>query len=360
MSLALTRSSTFAVLAVCASCAAAPPTGRSSARPSAPATAPASPPPVENTLKQAAGARRIGAAVQVDPLANDPAYRNVLAKEFSAVTPENAMKWGAVEGQRGELHWSDADAIVAFATEHGMRIKGHCLLWHRHLPPYVSSLHGADLQAVIDEHIRQEVSHYKGKVFAWDVVNEAIDQLGNDYRDTVFYRELGPGFIARAFEVAHEADPDAALYYNEYGAEAPGQKADRVLALVEGLLRAHVPITGVGFQFHVSASDHPPADRIGANLKRFTDLGLSINISEMDVSTKGVQGPAFEVQRAAFHDLVRACVLLPRCDGITFWGLTDKHSWLDSVLTPDAPLLFDADYQEKPAYRGVLDALLER
>jgi endo-1,4-beta-xylanase len=177
----------------------------------------------------------------------------------------------------------------------------------------------------------------------------------------VFSRGLGPDYIGDAFRLAREADPSALLFYNEYGAEGAGAKSDRVYELVKGLKEMGVPIDGVGMQMHLDATSYPQPADIAANMQRLVALGLLVNISEMDVRIQSVSGTLaqrLELQKRVFHDIIAACVAQPRCHAATFWGFTDKHTWIDSAFGPDSPLLFDENYRAKPAFFGVQDALL--
>jgi GH35 family endo-1,4-beta-xylanase len=200
-------------------------------------------------------------------------------------------------------------------------------------------------------------------VLAWDVVNEAIAENGTGLRDSVFRQKLGDGYIADAFRIAREADPQAMLFYNDYGGEGLGGKSDAIYDLVRGLVAQGVPIDGVGLQMHVRAGAPPAAADVAANMRRYATLGLRVNISEMDVRVGDIGGatPAnLDTQKSVYHAMTAACVAEPACQSITFWGFSDAHSWIYGQYGPDAPLLFDAQYAPKPAFYGVLDALMKR
>jgi endo-1,4-beta-xylanase len=303
---------------------------------------------------------------------DEPGYAEVAAAEFNAVTAENEMKWSRTEPAPGEFDFAAADRIVEFAEENDMAVRGHTLVWHSQLPGWVEELTDEDdVRAAMTRHIEEVVAHfreaYPGRVAAWDVVNEALDADGG-YRNSVFFRALGDGFIAEAFELAHRADPDAKLYYNDFGIEGLGSKSDATVDLVEKLVDSGVPIHGVGFQMHTQATDSSPtlAD-FRANLARYARLGIEVNISEMDVSVCRVAGSAAQrhrVQQVRYNQLAMACLTSGVCNSITIWGLADGSSWLnwqspcdDPELTP-SPLLFDDDYQRKPAWAGLMDALV--
>ena len=317
---------------------------------------------VEPLRDAARGAGKlIGTAVPSSLLA-DGRYAGVLARHFNYLTAEYEMKWDAIERTRGQNDFAAGDAIVSFGQAAGMQIKGHALVWHGSVPAWVSSLSTADLRAAFENHIRSVGEHFRGRVRAWDVVNEAIADNGSGLRDTIFRQKLGDQYIADAFRLARQADPQALLFYNDYGGEGTNQKADRIYELVQGL-RAQGLIDGVGLQMHVSATNRPSDASIAANMSRLTSLGLLVNISEMDVRIRDVPGTLqarLDVQKSVYKSIVGLCVAEPRCDGVTFWGFTDAHSWIDAQFGADDPLLFDEQYAAKPAYYGVLDALLRR
>jgi endo-1,4-beta-xylanase len=324
-------------------------------------TAPQPPPPSSSdTLRAAAVAsgRHIGVAVQ-SSLLTDGRYSGTVAREFNYVTAEYEMKWGSIEATRGNNEFFAGDAIVSFARGQGMDVKGHALIWHQSLPSWVSGLSASDLRAAVAAHIAAVAGHFRGRVDAWDVVNEAVSDDGPGLRDTVFSLKLGDGYIAEAFRLARAADPGALLFYNDYGGEGAGAKSDRIYELVRSLIADGVPIDGVGLQMHVSANGRPSDGAIAANMGRLAGLGLRVHISEMDVKVNGVSGSAeqrLEAQKLAYRSIVALCVAEPRCEAVTFWGVSDAHTWISG----DTPLLFDAQYVPKPAYAGVLDALRRR
>ncbi|HET7543654.1 MAG TPA: endo-1,4-beta-xylanase, partial [Polyangiaceae bacterium] len=303
--------------------------------------------------------RLVGAASNNAALANDATYVTTLANEFTYVTPENAMKWGTLQPVDA-THWdfSQADAVVAAAQAAHQSIKGHTLVWHQQLPPFITdALPPADLQRAINANIDAVVGRYRGQLRAWDVVNEAIDDNAQ-LRDSVFSRAFGADFIAAAFKRAHRADPKAKLFYNDYGTEVQNAKSDAVYSLVKGLVQARVPIDGVGFQFHVDARFPPAEQAIIDNFARFTALGLSVNISELDVQVRNIIGTRADklaLQKQIYQRVVAACAATPKCEAVTTWGYTDKYSWIDSTFGADDPLELDESYQRKPAYYAMVD-----
>jgi len=331
------------------------------ASPTAPTTpAPAADPDSLSAAAVSAG-KLVGAAVQSSFL-TDARYSAVFARHFNYATAEYEMKWDPIEKTRGSEDFSGGDAIAAYAAAHGMQLKGHALVWHQAVPPWIGALDAATLRTEFERHIRSVAGHYRGRVVAWDVVNEAIDDAaGFGLRDSIFRQRLGDGYVADAFRIAHEADPQALLFYNDYGGEGLGGKSDAIYALVSGLRAQGIPIDGVGLQMHVRAAAPPGDAEVAANMRRFAALGLRVNISEMDVRVGDTGTTAsLAAQKVVYHSLVGACVAEPACQAVTFWGFTDAHSWIYGTYGPDAPLLFDAQYAAKPAFYGVLDALMKR
>jgi endo-1,4-beta-xylanase len=304
----------------------------------------------------AADGRQVGTAVRADALEDDLAYRQIVAGEFSSVTPENEMKWALVQPEQGRFRYKAADEIVSFALDHGQVVRGHTLVWHNQLPGWVAGLGARDLRAAMLEHVRHVAGHFKGRIAQWDVVNEAITDAGR-LRRRPFAGKLGPGYVADAFRAARRADPDAKLFINDYGIEGLNRKSDRLYALVAGLKQAGVPIDGVGFQMHVNLEGVPGT--FVANLQRFAALGLELAVTEADVALR--VPPSEEDLRAqgrVFADAVRGCRAVARCGSFTFWGFTDSRSWIGETRPGfGAATLLDARLRPKPAYRAVQRAL---
>ncbi|MEA2143789.1 MAG: endo,4-beta-xylanase [Solirubrobacteraceae bacterium] len=297
----------------------------------------------------------LGTAVRNDAAKKNRAYRQTIAAQFSTVTPENEMKWDAVEPARGEFRFGPADEIVDRAREASQKIRGHTLVWHFQLPDWVRELGPRDVERAMREHIARVVGHYKDEVSVWDVVNEPVSD-GGGLRPSVFMRRLGEGFIALAFRLAHQADPDARLYLNEIGAEGINAKSNRLYEVVSRLKREGVPIDGVGFQFHANLSGLP-GDHLD-NLRRFKALGLDIAITEADV---GLRLPPSAEELAAqariYEQIVKACVTVS-CASLTFWGFTDGRSWISETQPGmGAATLLDDTLAPKPAFFAVQRAL---
>ncbi|MFI9838176.1 endo-1,4-beta-xylanase [Nonomuraea sp. NPDC051941] len=293
-------------------------------------------------------------------------HGELLARHFSGVTPGNELKWDATEPREGEFTFADGDFLVDFATRHGMTIRGHTLAWHSQTPDWV--FQNADKELLLkrlETHVRTLVTRYKGKIAAWDVVNEVVDENQPDgLRRSKWYEIAGLDFIRTAFRVAHEADPDAKLFINDYNTEFP-RKREALYALVKRLKAEGVPIDGVGHQLHLNI-EHPPASSVEATIERFATLGVDQQITELDVSvyTDFVSSydtipPELLVQQGhrykELFDVFRRQAA--KLSSVTVWGESDDVSWLRSWPIPrlNAPLLFDDDLQAKPAYWGVVD-----
>ncbi len=299
-----------------------------------------------------ASGKLVGAAVQ-SAFLNDPRYTAVFDRHFNYVTAEYEMKWDPIERVQGTEDYLGGDSIASYAAGQGMKLKGHALVWHGAVPGWANGLSNADFRAAFERHIHNVADHFRGQVYAWDVVNEAVADDASGLRDTVFRQKLGDGYIADAFRLARQADPQALLFYNDYGGEDLNAKSDRIYDLVRGLVQQGVPIDGVGLQMHISAAMPPDAAAVAANMRRLASLGLRVNISEMDVRVADLPAATrLDTQKSVYHSIVGACVAETRCDAVTFWGFTDAHTWIGN----DAPLLFDAQYAPKPAFSGVLDA----
>ncbi len=321
-------------------------------------TAPTSSGPV-STLRAVAGNRLIGTAVGLPQLDTDPDYAAILAREFNAVTPENAMKWESVEPTQGHPNFTAADEIVAFAQAHDEKIRGHTLVWHQQLPAWLTggTFTQAQLGDILKNHITLEVGRYAGKIYAWDVVNEVIAADGTP-QDDLWSKGLGPGYIADAFRWAHAADPAAKLYINDFDVEGINPKSDALYNLVKSLKAQGVPIDGVGIQGHLVLENPFPAG-MADNIKRFADLGVEVAITELDVRMS-VPATATKLASQAdyYRQVVAACVAASACVGITVWGYTDKYSWVPySFPGEGAAALYDQSLAPKPAYDAVLAAL---
>jgi endo-1,4-beta-xylanase len=353
----------------------------------------------EQSLREVASASGmlIGAAVRPAQL-SEAAYASTLAREFNMLEPEDALKWEVVHPERKSFDFSQTDQIVDFATRHGMKVRGHTLVWHRQNPKWLTEgkYTSEELAEILEQHIKTVVGHYRGKIFAWDVVNEAFDELHpGELRSTIWHDQPGIGlaeneaasyeqrastnrvsseleargskqsysYIERCFRWAHEADPQALLFYNEAEAETMNPKSDAIYVMVRDFRERAVPIDGVGFQMHI-ANLRADVASISANIERFTALGVQVHITEMDVAlpvdAEGNARPEDQQRQAdIYRDIAHACLSHPGCTAIQTWGFTDKYSWIGShsKKTQGAALLFDRYYRAKPAYEALRDAL---
>jgi len=315
----------------------------------------------------------IGTAVRPAQL-SEPGYAATLAREFNLLEPEDALKWEVLRADAQSFDFAQADQIVDFASRHNMKVRGHTLVWHRQNPAWLTQGHyaPAQLSKLLETHIKTVVGHYQGKIFAWDVANEAFDE-GNragQLRSTIWYDEPGIGYaqqgvayLAQCFRWAHEADPQALLFYNEAEAEEMNRKSDAIYAMLREFQRQGVPIHGIGFQMHIG-NLHADVASISANIARFTALGLQVHITEMDVSLpvdpNGDARPAdLERQADIYRQVAAACLSHQGCTAIQTWGFTDRYSWIGSHSkhTQGAALLFDRNYRAKPAYEALRSAL---
>lgn len=305
----------------------------------------------------------LGAAVATGPLADDPTYGDMLAAEFNSVTPENAFKWPSTEPEPGVFTWDSGDAIAAFAADHDLGMRGHTLVWpnsqsaqlYEILPSYVSEApNAAAMQQAVDDHIAAVVDRFGEVTDRWDVINEPLVTAEGEVDPNVLTQTLGEEWMVRAFQQTRELDPEAKLYLNEVLTERPGAKHDGLLALVQRLIVAGAPIDGVGLQGHFLAGA-PTRDELETVMRDWEAIGLDVAITELDIPT--VDGDQ-EAQAAQYADVVGACLAVDACVEVTLWGFTDRYTWLNDFLGPgSAPLLFDENYDPKPAYDAVAAVL---
>jgi endo-1,4-beta-xylanase len=303
----------------------------------------------------------IGAATDPGYLQN-PDASQLLAREFNMLVPEVAMKWEVIHPKPGGYDFLRGDALVTFARQHQMAVRGHVLVWDLQMPAWVTNgeFSRQEWIQILCTHIKSVVGHYRGQIYAWDVVNEAVNQEGT-LRNTFWMRKLGPEHIAMAFQWAREADPDAKLFYNDNGGEGLNAKSQGIYALVQGLQHTGVPIDGVGMQMHTALGSAPSTEDLSANMLRLDKLGLEIHITEMDVriqnSTSNLQTNLAE-QADNYREVLSVCLSASNCKAFLTWGLTDRYSWIPAFTgKPDAPLLYDKDGLPKPAYFAVVKLL---
>ncbi|TFK83955.1 glycoside hydrolase family 10 protein [Polyporus arcularius HHB13444] len=312
-----------------------------------------------NALAKAAGKLYFGTATDNGEL-SDAAYTAILDnnKEFGQITPANSMKWDATEPTRGTFTFSGGDQIANLAKANGQLLRGHNCVWYNQLPSWVSNgqFTAADLTTVIQNHCSTLVSHYKGQVYSWDVVNEPFNDDGT-WRQDVFFNVLGTTYPAIALKAARAADPNAKLYINDYNIEQSGAKATAMLNLVKQLIADGVPIDGVGFQCHFIVGEVPGTFQ--TVLEQFTALGLEVAITELDIrTTTPASQSALAQQQKDYQSVVQACMNVDGCVGITVWDFTDKYSWVPSTFSGQgAACPWDQNLVKKLAYNGIVAAL---
>jgi len=328
--------------------------------------------PPTTTLRGLASAKGRSFGVSVDAAffgASPAAYDAVVAREFNLIVAGNVMKWSSIHrDSRYSYRWTNPDSMVAFAQANGMKVRGHTLVWYQQNPAWLT---GATwdpdtLKVVLKEHIDSVVGHYKGKILAWDVVNEAFNDGTGSLRVTgsPWATTLGAGYIDLAFQEARAVDPAALLFYNDYNLETPGLKQDSVFARLSGMKSRGVPIDGIGFQAHfqvnADATGVPSKETLIATFNRFAALGLKIHITELDirVRTPGATSAELTAQSQGFTNITAACLAVAACEAMIVWGLNDGESWVNSTFPGyGQALLFDDSYGKKATYNAVTASL---
>jgi len=300
----------------------------------------------ESTLGAAAAqsGRYYGTAVAASKL-GDSTYSTILRREFNSITAENEMKWDATEPNRNQFNYGNGDRIASQARSQGAALRGHALLWHQQQPGWAQGLSGSDLRSAAINHVTQVATHYRGQIHSWDVVNEAFADGNSGGRRDSNLQRTGNDWIEAAFRAARTADPNAKLCYNDYNTDGINAKSTGIYNMVADFKNRGVPIDCVGIQSHLSSNSNMSTYQ--ANLQRFADLGVDLQITELDVGGSG------SGQANVYRQVTQACMAVSRCTGITTWGVTDRYTWRPN----DTPLLFDSNYQKKQAYQSVLDAL---
>jgi len=312
----------------------------------------------------------------------DPAAARLILQQFNAVTPENIMKAEIIHPGWDQYNFDLADKLVAYAQKNKLKVNAHNLIWHSQLPGYVHRIKDADsLRTWFTNHITTIASRYDGKVYSWDVVNEALNEDGT-LRNSIFLQKLGPDYLVEAFRLAQKAAPHTKLYYNDYNIEQPKKRAGAI-ALIKKIQAAGVRIDGVGIQGHWRANNVPMAN-IEASIREFSALGIEVMFTELDLgvlpnpwdnTTADVGQTAANragmnpyanrlpdsvanLQAKAYADLFRLFLKYKgKVSRITFWGLDDGMSWLNDWPIrgrTNYPLLFDRNYQPKKAYFTVI------
>jgi len=310
----------------------------------------------------------IGVAVDVYKLENDKEHEFLVRTHFNSIVAENAMKMGPLRPTIETFYWDEAEYLVDYAESIGATVHGHCLVWHEQVPDWVESFEGTkeDWENLLRTHIQTVVSHFKGRVASWDVVNEAINPYPfkhGELLQTVWLENIGPEYIKYAFIWAHEADPDAVLYYNDYHLIHFPKKLEAVLELLNGLIAEGVPIHGLGFQGHLYPLPNL-ANQVQRAVERVNREPFKVRISELDLEMNPIKIQRVysvvlaEYQARLYESITKEFLNIQNLEGITLWGLSDKHSWLRSHRQEhDWPLLFDDEYKPKPAAERFLRTL---
>ncbi len=317
----------------------------------------------------------VGTAIRAHQVVNDSSMQTIVNKDFNSITLENGMKMYAVHRSPNQYNWKHVDDVVRFAQQNYIRLHGHAFIWHSGTPGWISEMQpdSTMLDKIMEDYILTYGSRYKGKVAGWDVVNEALLDGTGEFRKSIWYETMGEGYISRAFELAHKADPEAILFYNDFNIERDTVKLHAMLRMIEKLKAQDVPISGIGFQMHIRMDTDEKT--IEYALKKAAETGLQIHLSEIDIIfNKHDDTPGGGIQ---IHDELTDEMLQAQADkyqwlaeayirnvppeqryGMTVWGFSDKYSWIPSFFDlKDWPCIYDEDLNPKPAYYGFLRGL---
>jgi endo-1,4-beta-xylanase len=306
----------------------------------------------------------IGVSLNPRLLAENESYEFRAINEFNSVTAENHMKMMLVHPEAQRFDFTKADEIIKFAKDQKSRMHGHTLVWHNQVPKWMNEFSG-DTQAweaMLKNHIQEVVKHFKGQVAGWDVVNESFLDDGS-LRPSIWAKNI-PDYIAKSFQWAHEADPNAILFYNDYGQDGKPKKMQAILDLVKDLQKRKIPIHGLGLQMHININSK--TDELDRVIKQSQATGLAIHFSELDIAVNPKNDSTFvydeskqEAQKRQYEFVFQAYIKIPRKQqyGITFWNVGDRDSWLRGYFKrpKEYPLLFDDYYRRKPMYSSLLN-----
>ena len=328
------------------------------------------------SLKEAAGFS-IGSSIRFVPFMQDDVLRQLQAHHFDSYTAGSDMKMYQIAPKEDVFKWARVDSIVAYTQKHNQRLFGHTLIWHSATPRWVEKKAKKDpkwLDGFMKHYIQTYVGRYKGIVDGWDVVNEGFNTKGAGYRTaSIWYEAMGEEYIEKAFRYAHEADPDAVLFYNDFNIERDTLKFNSMMKMVTDFQRRGVPISGIGFQMHIRMDI--PNEVIAYTLQRAADTGLQIHLSEVDIifnthdDSKGGGVQLYDrltesmrlKQAQKYADLVHMYQdIVPKSQqyGITFWGFNDRDTWINRFFKlRDWPCIYDEQLNPKPAFYGFLNAL---
>ncbi|KAK4163916.1 glycoside hydrolase superfamily [Cladorrhinum sp. PSN259] len=295
-----------------------------------------------------------------------PKYDEIMWKsgEFGQTTPTNGQKWLFTEPERGVFNFTEGNIVTSKARKAGMYLRCHALVWHSQLAPWVEAKEDwtkDEIRQIIVSHVTRVANAWKGQCYAWDVVNEALNEDGT-YRESVFYKVLGEEYLTLAFKTAAKVDPKAKLYYNDYNLEWPSAKTEGAQRIVRLLQKNRIRIDGIGLQAHLVAEAPPTLDQHIDAIRGFAKLGVEVALTELDIR---LHTPAnatnLAQQKQAYKNVVGACVQVKGCIGVTIWDFYDPFSWVPHVFTGEgAALLWFEDWSKHPAYDGVVEALTNK
>jgi endo-1,4-beta-xylanase len=322
----------------------------------------------------------IGAALNSKQIEEkDPQAAVLIPQQFNAVTPENILKAEIVHPEWDRYNFQPGDQLVAYAAKNGMKVNGHTLIWHSQLPPFARKIQDADsFRTFFNNHIREVASHFKGKLFSWDVVNEALNEDGS-MRKSVFLEKIGADFVTEAFRLAEQYSPGTELYYNDYNNEQP-KKREGCISIIKKIQAAGVRIDGVGIQGHWHLGRIPLKD-IEESILAYHELGLKVMVTELDIEmlprnfqgadvsqrmasnpalnpySQGIPDSLLQLQAKDYESLFKLFLKhKDKVTRVTFWGVNDGQSWLNGWPIPgrtNYPLLFDRAFNPKPAFYAV-------
>ncbi|KAF8583577.1 glycoside hydrolase family 10 protein [Ramaria rubella] len=304
-----------------------------------------------NRVARAAGKLYFGTATD-NPELTDTPYVKILndTREFGQLTPANSLKWDATEPVQGVFNFTGGDQIFDIAKENGKLFRGHNLVWHEQLPTWLTNgtWTKKTLTAVMENHIKNVAGHYRGQLYAWDVVNEPLNDNGT-LGSSPFLSAIGEEYIPIALRAARAADPKAKLYINDFNIEGPGAKSTAMINLVKSLKKQGVPIDGIGVQGHLIVGELP--SDIQQNLEAITATGVEVAITELDVRMTLPSTPALLAQQKAdYQTVIEACNAVRKCIGVTVWDFTDKATFPGE----GAACPWDENLILKPAYGGII------
>ena len=304
----------------------------------------------------------IGTCVNLTALEHDPQYAELLVRHFNMLTPENEMKFDTICPFEGDYHFGQMDRLVDFALENQMQIRGHALVWNNQLPGWLlqRKYSRTELIGILTRYIETVVQRYAGKIAVWDVVNEAVNDYGA-LKKTFWHEHLGPEYIDIAFHTARKADPQAQLFYNDYGAEGTYEHEVGVYQLMRNLTRKGVPIDGVGLQMHLAIENPVNRSSNQVNIERLLDLGLQCDVTELDVRVekdKQYDSTTLQNQANVYREVIHNHVTLYGGRTLILWGFTDRYSWIPFFYPKEgAATIMTENYRCKPAYDAVLSEL---